>query len=306
MAQIRNTFDGGTNATAMTTANTGGASGTPFAAVEAAALFSSEQAHTPPLSMKTPSTAVSGYGRFITDGGAQRVQFFAYFTAAHAADFFFYQARGTSSSGTAILTLVVNGTNQLRLRIQATSENAWTAASSFPLNQWVRIELLIEKGVTDADGRVRVAYYLGWDATPIEDSGWVSGRDLRGDETPTIASALVGKISTAAYAGAAYFDGFAIDTDTDYAPVFIGPPPAEPLPTPVPVVTGSKNPSAIGAADGELTITWPPVEGATGYLVGIAPGNVTAGFTDTQGTSPHTFTGLAAGEYTFSVIATDD
>lgn len=220
MVKIRNNFDGGTNGTGMTVPNTGGASGTAFTAVEVAATFSNEQSETPPLSMKPPTTAITGYGRWTVPDRNISTRLYLYTTTAHSADYNFLQFRDATSA--VILTIRINGANALRAFVTASAANAWTASGTLPLNQQVRVECLYEQGVANNDGRVRVAYFLGDLTTPIQDSGWITGQNFRGDVSAT-SSVYVGKIQTTAYPGSLYLDTVAVDTGVDYTGNFIGP-----------------------------------------------------------------------------------
>lgn len=221
MTRLRNNLNGGTNNVGITTGNSGGASGDAFTAVEATALFSNEQSHSASLSMKPPSTTTTGLARWQASGDRTLAfRIYAYFTAAHAADYQFGQVLVINTS-TAAATIMMQGTNLLRLRNNTTSLNPWTAASSFPLNQWVRIELLVNQGTTTSDGQLRIAYYLGDSTTAIEDSGWITGQNLRGD-AGTINGVRFSKISANTYGGNAYYDDPGVNTGTDYAG-FIGP-----------------------------------------------------------------------------------
>jgi hypothetical protein len=77
------------------------------------------------------------------------------------------------------------------------------------------------------------------------------------------------------------------------------------LDNPVVTVVSTTAPTVPGAEDGEIEISWPDVTDADHYTVGIADGyDQTTGFTVTDpATSPHTFTGLAAGHYTVAAKA---
>ena len=73
-----------------------------------------------------------------------------------------------------------------------------------------------------------------------------------------------------------------------------------------PVVTATSTPpTTVGGTDGTVTATWPAVAGATAYDACLVTGTVTSGFTAqvVGATSPHTFTGKAAGDYTVAVRA---
>lgn len=89
---------------------------------------------------------------------------------------------------------------------------------------------------------------------------------------------------------------------------WVGPyiPAVVPLDTPVVTVTDETNPTTSGGSDGTITVTWPAVDDADHYVAEIATGHdQTSGFTldDATATSPHIFTGLAAGNYTVSITA---
>lgn len=133
------------------------------------------------------------------------------------------QARGdTSASGSGQVSVLISPANKLRLREQITGTNKWTAAATFPLNESVRIELLVEVGTSPTTGRARVAYYLGESLTPVEDSGWLEGLDLRGGTYP-VGNVYFGKITTGAYAGDLYVDTLKVLSGADYTGQFIGP-----------------------------------------------------------------------------------
>lgn len=229
MAKLRNTFDGGTNGTGMTVANTGGASGDAFAAVVVDAIFSNEWFETSPLSMKPPLTAAAGYGRWNTVSRNSRHRVYFMVTGAITSDYNFLQLR--INSATSVLTLRVNSAGILRVFAHAASANVWTASTALPYNQTIRAELLVEQGVANNDGRVKVAYYLGDSLTPIQESAWLTAINLRGD-VGSIGETYIGKVQTTANAAALYLDTVAVDTDSDYATTFIGPdvPPASVAP----------------------------------------------------------------------------
>jgi hypothetical protein len=78
------------------------------------------------------------------------------------------------------------------------------------------------------------------------------------------------------------------------------------LDTPVVTVDSTSNPTTEGGVDGSITVSWPAVTGAGTYTAEIADGhNATTGFTvdDAAATSPHTYNGLGAGQYTVAITA---
>lgn len=299
---IRNNFDGGTNGTGMTTGNTGGSSGDAFSAVEAAAIFSNEQKKSGTLSMKPSSAAVSSYGRWAVGEKNIAVRMYVYMTAAHSADYNLLQFR--SDTTTNIASVRMTGASNLRLYLHGSSSNAWTSTATFPLNQWVRVEVYIKMGTTTSNGEARIAYYLGDSTTAVQDSGALTGLNVRGDLTNT-GHVFIGKTGSGAYGGNFYLDSVALNAGTDFpsGSGLIGPDLA-PLATPI-VTPTYVSPSSTSATDGSITITWSAVTDADHYEVSIEDGTITSGFiaTDTTSSTTYTFTGLDAGTYTWAVRA---
>lgn len=311
MSIIYNTFDGGTNGTAMTTANTGGTSGTAFTAVVSDATFSTEQAHSGTLSMKmgAQNAAVAAYGRWTDTTPAANVQEkqYFFFTTAHTTDYGLFETRGDTSSGSRKASVLISGANKLRVNISGNATPiVFTSTADFPLNQWVRVEGMFETGTSDSTGRVRVAMYLGDSSTPVEDTGWLTGLNMRYSLNATQSVYYAGKSGTSAYNGLAYMDTVRIRSGAEYTGAFIGPETVT-LPTPVVTLGTTTNPSTIGGTNGSQVVTWPAVSGATSYVAYIANGSSPAqgDFTQVAAgvTSPYTFTGLAAGTYSFGIRA---
>lgn len=216
MTIYRNTLEGGTDGLAISTANSGGASGNAFTAVASPISFSTEQAHAGSLSMKPSVAANQSYVRW-GFSGTRSLAFraYVYCTTAHTAE---YIINRLDVGGNSVVAAVIGSNSMLRIKSGGTYQ--WTASSTFPLNQWVRIEFLTEIGTSANDGKARLAYYIGESATPVGDSGWINNLSLSGD-TGTVTGALFGKISLAAYAGSLYMDTLAVNSDSDYTG-FIG------------------------------------------------------------------------------------
>lgn len=98
------------------------------------------------------------------------------------------------------------------------------------------------------------------------------------------------------------FGGLALSEGERIGPVST----TAPLDTPVVTVTNETDPTTQGGSDGTATVTWPAIVGAATYSAGIASGlNQTTGFSivSSLATSPYTFTGLSAGNYTVAIKA---
>ena len=64
-----------------------------------------------------------------------------------------------------------------------------------------------------------------------------------------------------------------------------------------PTITSHTRPSAPGATDGSITVSWSPVAHATSYEAHLSKNGDAPTRTSTTATSPYTFTNLSAGEY---------
>jgi hypothetical protein len=216
-----NTFDGGTNGAGLTVANSGGASGNAFAAVESTIVFANTRAQSGSLSAKLSSGANSSYGRLANTDRNVAARFYVWFDAAHSIDYTMWQPRVTTSAATSLYNVMVNQDSHFRLRTGPTGTVLWDSTATVPLGQWVRVEVLHKQGVAADDGQLRIAYYLGDSTTPVEMSPWFTGLNLRGAEG-VAGQIYLGKTSGDAYASNAYMDTVAIKTGTDYAD-WIGP-----------------------------------------------------------------------------------
>ena len=70
-----------------------------------------------------------------------------------------------------------------------------------------------------------------------------------------------------------------------------------------PTITSHTRPSAPGATDGSITVSWSPVAHATSYEAHLSKNGAAPTRTSTTATSPYTFTNLSAGEYEVLVQA---
>lgn len=255
---------GGSNGTGLTTGNTGGGLNTAFTAVDAASVFSSAQKKDGTLSALLPSTGVTGIQRWaITATRTIRYRVYLFMTAAHTADYIIFDARtGTNTTDRAAM-LLLTGANQLRLRAYGSGSavTVWTLTNTFPLNQWVRVEIEVEQGVSTNDGRASFAMFAGDSDVAIEDSGWITGLNLRG-ATAQLSMIYIGKVLSDVYAGSVYQDAVELHGDTDYAPAYIGP-----LQVPLATPTGlTFTPSSSAVA---ITAAWGVVSGAANYELNV-------------------------------------
>lgn len=218
-----NSFEGGTNGTAVTTANSGGASGTAFAAATSGLSFSNVRAHASTLSCTFTSSAATSYAAWYP-GAATNMQARGYFwlDQANAGGEFhligIYEANGNS-----VMIFRLTASNVLRLyKNIAPTSNTWAPTTTMPIGQWVRAELLVEQGTTTSNGRARVGIFADNSTTPLAESGWVTGLNL-GVGTNTMAHIRFGKMGAGSNATGVYMDDLEIRTGSDYTGTWIGP-----------------------------------------------------------------------------------
>lgn len=145
MTTLLNSFEGGTSGTTISTGNSGGASGSAFDVVTiggtSAVAYSNAQAAHGALSGKfTVASGVSNISSIAwsTSMGTQTqiwYRMYLYFTSAPASFGLWRALQGASLC--AGIVLVTDGTIQGRSSSNAT---VFTTASSYPLNQWFRLE----------------------------------------------------------------------------------------------------------------------------------------------------------------------
>jgi hypothetical protein len=208
MALRVNTAEGGTNTTIITTGNSGGASGDAWDAISASAFtFSSTEAMTGSLSMRTTNTALQAYARWNTTGTAYACRAYFWIGGSTTADeslISFFDAAGASQ----IAYIRPQGTGRVRFGTTGNS-NVWTATNTYPTSQWLRFELYAVPGATTSDGIASLAYYYGHDTTPIES---FSASNLNiGGGGGSFGHIRVGK-GSGALAQYIYVDDVALDT----------------------------------------------------------------------------------------------
>lgn len=262
MAIRRNNFDGGTNGTGLTVGNTGGDSGDAFTAVEVAALFSNAQAHSGALSVVAPTGTESGLGRWSVPDSARQIALvsYVYMTDAQVADADIMRVEVSGAASDALRVQIMS-TSRLRLRLPHAATNVWTATNQLPLNQWIRVECIIDIGTTDSNGQAHLAYYADENPTAIDESTLLTGLDLAGDGG-TLANVRFLKGGANAIVGNIYFDDIGYNSGSDYAG-FIGPNIIDPDPPIIAISNGGTYQlldatASTAGDDGDLTFEIDP------------------------------------------------
>lgn len=221
MAIIRNTANGGTNATAATTANTGGTSGTAFTAVSIAGSsainFSNEQASEGSLSYKFVTNA--------TD--AQYVEWLPTASASVAFRAYIYMptlptsGNGmirilTAGGGTTLAHILVRNGGDYQIQ-DSPGTVVFTSSANIPAATWLRVEGSITNGVATT-GTMKVDWYVGDSLTPI--SGLSANLTAQNFGTANIGRVRYGRTAAFGTWASFYMDALAF---ADGTTTYIGP-----------------------------------------------------------------------------------
>lgn len=213
MAILLNSFDGGTNAVTITTGNSGGASGNAFNLVSALPFSNGQTIHTSAMAagVINPGTAL----RFAawTGPAVGVLRWYVYVVSANPTSATNIGCF-TYGGGTQGVIAQLNASGQMSLVTKGAVTRATNTGATFPVNQWVRIELYGLAGTSTTTGAARLAYYLGDSTTLVWDSGLFTGIDTAGTAA-TFDFALAGKYTGNSHTGTYYVDDMGLKTSTD-------------------------------------------------------------------------------------------
>lgn len=252
MTTITNNFEGGTNGVAVTTGNSGGASGTAFSSMSGTGLkFSSADAFQGSMgAVVVAGTAGAGVFNF----SSTKVSGKMYFTPKATATTDTHLMR-IHSGGTRIVSihLAAPGTNSGKIRIDDGTGTAgvFTFANACANNTTHRLEAYVVAGSSTTNGTIKVAYYLGNSTTPVE-TAYVNTAANVGAGL-TLDQIYMGKFSnTTEDVG---FDSFSYDTAlTDFIGVAAGAPPTVSTPANQNVAAAAAVTVAVTASSSSSTI----------------------------------------------------
>lgn len=237
-----NTFEGGTNGSAVAAAGSGGTSGDAFSSVTISSpgtlVYDNAQAAHGVLSAKLTGGGASGavavYYDF-TASGAVAVRVYFYFTALPTADHHLISMQ-TVGGATRLFSIHINGASKLRIADASGTTGVWTAANTVPLNQWICVQMYAAPGSTTSNGVAKGGVYLGDSTTPIEAIYSSTTANLGAGQT--IGRVVIGKTNTSTFATAYWLDDIKVD---DAATDLLGPVVAVPAATikPASVVSNS-------------------------------------------------------------------
>lgn len=202
VTSLRNSFEGGTDGITLTTGNSGGLSGDAFTAVAAWVFTDVHPLDTMAIRTVNPGTSLFVVRwAFSAAAAAQRI--YVYLTTLPSVD-----VQLLHLGDTVPVTFIV--TSGGFARITANSVAQWTASASFPVGEWVRVEMVTTASTNSADGTMMGAYYLLDDISPVEQSTLLTGLNTAG-ASGLFANSRMGKNSSGSYPGDIYLDNVAVD-----------------------------------------------------------------------------------------------
>jgi hypothetical protein len=170
MPSIANSAEGGADGVTVTSANSGGASGNAVTTANIGAGNSITFATT----AKDHGLLGFSFNYGITNPSyltwniatTQRTVFRFYLNVPDLPSATEWLATFVNSNSTNMCSLVINSTGNLQVLSSANNPvSGSNAPSTFPINQWVRIEFAVTKGSTT--GRYEYSYYLGDSTSPV-------------------------------------------------------------------------------------------------------------------------------------------
>jgi hypothetical protein len=147
---LANKFDGGTDAAAVTSGNSGGESGTAFTSVTGAPIFDHAQANSGGLSMAVIDPTTNNYGLWSGFGSLTSSVYFrlCLYLTAYPAGSVANILQPINSSAARVCTLQITTTNGFVRTTNAAPSVVRTGAVAVPLNSWFRLEFRVLPSLT--------------------------------------------------------------------------------------------------------------------------------------------------------------
>lgn len=250
MAVITNNFEGGTDGVAITAANSGGASGTPFNAIWGTGFNYSASDATQGVMGAGVAGSAYGAGQWSLATPTQIAiqMYFKPKAIPTSGDCYLMRLH---KSGTRLFDVHVQGTGHLRI-FDASGATVWTATNALVANTYYRLEAFVVAGATSSTGTIKVGYYLGNSTTPVE-TVYLNTAANVGTAT-NFDILLVGKYNNAPEAYG--FDKFSYDpAATDFIGVSTNAPPTVSTPANQNVSAGASVSESVTASSTSGTIS---------------------------------------------------
>jgi hypothetical protein len=263
LALFYNIFEGGTNGTTITTANSGGASGRAFdfATVTNGSLtFSTTQAAHGTLSAAMSTTVAGGVAWVGWNTFATTNTFYGrcnvFLTANPNVTDAIFQHKG--SLGSSAGNIQINTSGQLVGQTPSFA-NAFTFTSVIPLNTWIRVEWYLAAGIAGV-GQLTVNYYNSKDGLQITESH--TDQTFAWGGTNGVAEIDWGWTNTHPSQPTMYLDDFDINTTSFLGPAGIFPAGNESMP--LMALSGTSTVTATETSTGSVAMQPMTLSGAGG------------------------------------------
>lgn len=309
MTQRNNNLSAGTQGAALTSSNAGGTGNTNFSAapiITAGGAITFDNTHSGQggssyMLKYVPVSGGSANHRWTgINSDTFRASVYFWVDVLPSADLWLHTLNNTSSTGVFRITLQPGG----RVRItdtRGTTTPVWQSTSPVTVSTMYRFDYALQQSTNTIAG----ALYLGDSTTPVSMSSTTQSFSTTGNSLggANIDQAIWGKTDSSTYVTPFWLGGFQTD---DTGSALIGPF-TNPLSTPTVTLGTTTNPSTIGGTDGSQVVTWGAVTNATSYdaykATKASPAQSDFTLVASGVTSPYTFTGLAAGTYSFGIMA---
>lgn len=212
MTSKKNTAEGGTNGTVVTTANSGGTSG---AAVDALV------GTTPPTFTTAQKVAGAVGLSFQAASGATSIWGWTGFAGDDFAIRFSFRIPSNPTGVTSLIQVRNTGAAAGRVNLSTggvlsvvdnTGTNTvWTAGAALSLNTWYDGAFRVKKGTTSTTGQLQFSYYLS--STPTVAIGTSYNGTTNDAGTTQLTEVRIGKLTASTWTDPIYFDNlYATDT----------------------------------------------------------------------------------------------
>ncbi|WP_171075084.1 hypothetical protein [Nonomuraea basaltis] len=162
----RNSFNGGTAGTSVTTANSGGSSGDAFQSVNGSPTYVAATGTRAPLAalLNDPDTVT--WQNIVTAGREMWVRGYVQLASLPASEDWFLELnfQPTSGSPTAVGRLTVSPSGTIAYRVDISDPILCSVPASVTAGQWVRLELRVLVGTTSSNGAVNLWVYQSVEA----------------------------------------------------------------------------------------------------------------------------------------------
>jgi hypothetical protein len=193
MTRLTNNFDGGADGVAISVANSGGASGTPFTAMFGTGmLYEADAAFQGGMGARTAAGSIGAAQIGVSTTQLAGKMYFKVSAIPTSNDM--YLAR-VHAGATRLFSVHSNAAGKLRVSDASGTTGVFTATNALAPDTWYRLEFAVVAGASNTTGSIKFAYYLGNGTTP---EGTYTTAAANVGTAQTFTNLYMGKYSTSA------------------------------------------------------------------------------------------------------------